>query len=171
MTGDSLILLFLFDNLFAMTLTTILLKDHQIIKLVHSLISVTFLFTAIWLFFRSLRGYFKNLGYYPLDKSLSYIFIVNLYLQLIFGLLLMANPAPLSSQEVANQDIAVKIVSNRFWPVEHIVLMLFALFIANLGLIFSNSTGIDKEKHRKVLVYYTIAILMIGLSLSSTYLI
>ena len=170
MTGDSLILLFLFDNLFAMTITTLLLGDHQIIKLVHSLISVTFLCTAIWLFYRSLRGYFKNLGYYPLDKSLSYIFIVNLYLQLIFGLLLIANPVTLSSQDVANQDVTIKMVSNRFWPVEHIVLMLFALFIANLGLIFSNSTQVDREKHRKVLVYYTIALIMIGLSLSSTYL-
>jgi Na+-driven multidrug efflux pump len=154
-----------------MTLITFLFNDHQIIKLAHSLISVTFLFTAIWLFYRSLRGYFKNLGYFRLDKSLSYIFIVNLYLQLIFGLLLMANPAPLPDQEGATQDIALKMVSNRFWPIEHIVLMLFALFIANLGLIFSNSTHVDREKHRKVLVYYTIALIMIGLSLSSTYLI
>jgi len=154
-----------------MTLIALLFKDHQIIKWVHTLISVTFLFTAIWLFYRSLRGYFKNLGYFRLDKSLSYIFIVNLYLQLIFGLLLMANPAPLPGQEAASQDIALKMVSNRFWPIEHIVLMLFALFIANLGLIFSNSTHIDREKHRKVLVYYTIALLMIGLSLSSSYLI
>ncbi len=135
------------------------------------MISVTFLCTAIWLFYRSLRGYYKNLGYFRLDKSLSYIFIVNLYLQLIFGLLLMANPATLSGQEAANQDITIKMVSNRFWPVEHIVLMLFALFIANLGLIFSNSTEVDREKHRKVLVYYTIALIMIGLSLSSSYLI
>jgi len=37
-------------------------------------------------------------------------------------------------------------------------------------LVFSNSSQIDREKHRKVLVYYAIAIVMIGLSLSSTYL-
>lgn len=154
-----------------MTFIAVLFHDHQIIKLVHTLISVTFLCAAIWLFYRSIRGYIKNLGYSRLDKSLSYIFIVNLYLQLIFGLLLMANPAPLSEQEMASQDIAVKMVSNRFWPIEHIVLMVFALFIANLGLIFSNSTQIDRERHRKVLVYYTIALIMISLSLSSTYLI
>jgi heme A synthase len=154
-----------------MTLSALLIQDHQLIKYVHTLISVTFLVVALWLFYRSFRGYFRNSGYSKLDKSLSFAFIVNLYLQLIFGLLLMAYPAITSGQEVVNQDITMKLVTKRFWPVEHMVLMLFALFIANLGLIFSNSTQDEREKHRKVLVYYSIAILMIGFSLSSTYLV
>jgi len=160
----------LFDNLFVMTLTTILIQDHQVIKYVHTIISGCFMIVSIWLFFRAIRGYFQNLAYLRIDKILSYAFIVNLYLQLIFGLLLLANPKAVPGQEVVAQDITMKLVTNRFWPVEHIVLMLFALFIANLGLVFSNSSQIDREKHRKVLVYYAIAIVMIGLSLSSTYL-
>lgn len=154
-----------------MTLAAIVFSDHQVIKSIHTVISVTSLFTAAWLYYRSLRGYFMNLGYTQLDKVLSYTFIVNLYLQLIFGLLLLVNPSVTTGEGVVGQDITTKMVTNRFWPVEHIVLMLFALFIANLGLIFSSSTQINREKHRKVLVYYTIAILMIGLSLGSTYLI
>ena len=153
-----------------MTLAAILFSDHQLIKSIHTVISGTFLVTAAWLFYRTLRGYFLNLRYTRTDKVLSYTFIVNLYLQLIFGLLLMANPSPVPGQEIVNPDITMKLVANRFWPIEHIVLMLFALFIANLGLIFSSSTQISREKHRKVLIYYTIAILMIGLSLGSTYL-
>ena len=154
-----------------MTLTITILQDHQLIKLVHSVISVAFLVIAIWLFYRSLIGFFKNKSYTRLDKALSHAFIFNLYLQLVFGLILIANPAAISGQELVSQDMTMKLVTKRFWPIEHIVLMLFALFIANLGLIFSTSTQHDREKHRKVLVYYTIAILMIGLSLSSTYLV
>jgi hypothetical protein len=152
-----------------MTFTVLAFNDHQVIKLVHSVISLTFLIVATWLFYRAIRGYFKDRSYTRLDKILSYAFIVNLYLHLIFGFLLMANPASQSDQGLANQDITM-MASNRFWPIEHIVLMLFALFIANLGLIFSNSTQIDKEKHRKVLIYYTISIVLIVLSLASTYL-
>ena len=154
-----------------MTLTTTLLQDHQLIKLVHSVISVAFLVIAIWLFYRSLIGFLKNKSYTRLDKALSHAFIFNLYLQLVFGFILMVNPAVIIGQELVSQDMTMKLVTKRFWPIEHIVLMLFALFIANLGLIFSTSTHNDREKHRKVLVYYTIAILMIGLSLSSTYLV
>jgi hypothetical protein len=151
-----------------MTLTAFVFDEHHVIKLVHTVISMTFLIVSVWLFYRSLNGYFKNRGYTRLDKILSYAFIVNLYLHLIFGFLLMANPASQSDKGLANQDITM-MASNRFWPIEHIVLMLFALFIANLGLIFSNSTQIDREKHRKVLIYYAISIVLIVLSLASTY--
>ena len=61
----------------------------------------------------------------------------------------------------------LKTVNNRFWPIEHLVLMLFALFIANLGLILSNQTSLSKEKHKKILVYYFSALLMIAISLSA----
>lgn len=152
-----------------MTLTAIVFDEHQVIKLIHTLISITFLVVASWLFYRSLGGYVKNRKYERRDKILSYAFIINLYLQLVFGFLLMAYPAVTQAQEIVNQDITMKLASKRFWPIEHIVLMLFALFIANLGLIFSNSTQIDREKHRKVLVYYAFAIVLIVLSLSSTY--
>jgi len=153
-----------------MTFAVLLFSDHQLIKSIHTVISGTFLVTAAWLFYRTLRGYFQNLPYTRADKVLSYTFIINLYLQLIFGLVLMVSPAAMPGSEIVNPDITMKLVTNRFWPIEHIVLMIFALFIANLGLIFSSSTQISREKHRKVLIYYTIAVLMIGLSLGSTYL-
>ena len=152
-----------------MTFAAIIYNEHQIIKMVHTFISMTFLIVAIWLFYRSLRGYFKGLEYTLRDKILSYAFIVNLYLQLIFGFILMIYPKVTPAQEMMNQE-AMKLASRRFWPVEHIVLMLFALFIANLGLIFSNSAQVDREKHKKVLVYYAIAVVLIVLSLGSTYL-
>lgn len=151
-----------------MTFTTLLYTEHQVIKIVHTLISMTFLIVAIWLFYRSIRGFYQNSIYGSLDKILSYAFIVNLYLQLIFGFFLMLSPASVPGQELVNQDITMKLATRRFWPMEHIVLMLFALFIANLGLIFSNSAHANKEKYRKVIVYYAIAVVLIMLSLGST---
>ena len=152
-----------------MTFAILIYNEHQIIKMVHTFISMTFLMVAVWLFYRSAIGYSRSRTYTRLDKILSYTFIVNLYLQLIFGFILMINPAVVTAQEMVNQD-TMKLAAKRFWPVEHIVLMLFALFIANLGLILSNSTEIDREKHRKVIVYYAIAVVLIVLSLGSTYL-
>jgi hypothetical protein len=167
--AEPIFLLFLFNILFIMTFTTLIYSEHQIIKMVHTVISMTFLIGAIWLFYRAVKGYFRHLTYTCLDKILSYIFIVNLYLQLIFGFILMVSPAVIKAPDTVVQD-TVKLAAKRFWPVEHIVLMLFALFIANLGLIFSNSTEVDREKHRKVIIYYAIALVLIALSLGSTYL-
>ena len=136
-------------------------------KSIHTIISGTFTIIAIWLLIRSVRGIIRNNAYTGLDKYLSYGFIITLYLQLIFGLILFANPEASAGNEYAGVEGALKLASKRFWPIEHIVLMLFALLIANLGLIFSNQSQIDREKHKKILVYYVIALIMIAVSLSA----
>lgn len=142
-----------------------ILDSSNWIKSVHTLISITFLVIAVWLVFRSVRGIRKNYPYTTLDKLLSYGFIITLYLQLIFGLILFVNPETVNGNYIPNVEGALKLASKRFWPIEHIVLMLFALFIANVGLIFSNQTPGGREKHRKVLIYYAIAVVMIAVSL------
>jgi hypothetical protein len=115
---------------------------------------------------RSVLGIIKDKSYTKLDKFLSFAFIVNLYLQLIFGLILFSNLGSAAGYENLNGEYAV---SKRLWPIEHIVLMLFSLFIANLGLIFSLKSNVDRDKHQKILIYYLISLFMIALSLSINY--
>lgn len=143
---------------------THVLVISSLLKNLHTAISLTFLFIAIWCLARTIRGYWKNLPFKIIDVFLSYGFIIALYLQLIFGLILFVSPVP--ADNYSNIDGALKMVSRRFWPVEHIVFMLFALFIANIGLIFSNQAKEGREKFRKILIYYSIAIVMIAISLT-----
>jgi|SRR5659263_67816 len=142
-----------------------IVDSYSIIKYVHTVISGAFLIFAVWLIIRSVRGIIKNHAYTGFDKFLSYGFIINLYLQLVFGLILFSNHNSAIDNNFSNAEGALKMASNRFWPIEHIVLMLFALFIANLGLILTNQSLSDKEKHKKILTYYVVAILMIATSL------
>ena len=87
-----------------------------------------------------------------LDKVLAYLFIIGLYLQLLFGVILFSNLSLSMGYDYQSADGSMVVVSKRLWPVEHIVLMLFALFIANLGLIFSSKSNIDTIKHKKILL-------------------
>jgi hypothetical protein len=137
------------------------------VKSLHTIISGTFAIIAVWLVIRSIRGIRNGNAYLSIDKYLSYGFIITLYLQLIFGLILFSNPGAVSGTENAGVEGALKLATKRFWPVEHIVLMLFALLIANLGLILSSQSTLDKEKHKKVLIYYMIALILIAVSLSA----
>lgn len=148
-----------------MILNIEVLNSYSLIKYVHTFISGAFLIIAVWLIIRSARGIIKNNTYTKLDKFLSYGFIINLYLQLIFGLILFSNNNSTVDDNYSSAEGALKMASNRFWPIEHIVLMLFALFIANLGLILSNQSLSGKEKHKKILTYYVVALLMIAISL------
>ena len=142
---------------------------HGIFKLLHSIISVTLLLISFWVIMRSVQGVIKNKVYTKLDKFLSFAFIVNLYLQLIFGLILFSNLGSSSANGYLGGDLASDMVSKRLWPIEHIVLMLFALFIANLGLIISIKSNVDRDKHQKILIYYMVSLFMIALSLSVNY--
>jgi len=142
---------------------------YQITMGVHYLVSIFFLISAIWLLIRSTRGVSLELEYTKLDRWLAYFFIINLYLQLLFGIILFANIGLPLGAGYQSPDGSVAVVSKRLWPIEHIVLMLFALFIANLGLIFSGKSSLAKEKHRKILVYYAVSISLIAISLASVY--
>lgn len=140
-----------------------------LIKILHYIISATFLIIAFVLIFRSITGIVKKLEYSLFDRILSLIFIINLYLQLIFGLILFSNLGSSLGYDYVSADGTIKMVSKRFWPIEHIALMIFALLIANLGFIFSNKSQESKSKFRNVLVYYCLAIVIIAYSLSSIY--
>ena len=142
---------------------------HQVFILIHSLISVTLLLISFMIIYRSFFGIIKNKIYSKLDKFLSLAFIVNLYLQLIFGLFLFSNIGSSTRNKYLGGDLSNSMITKRLWPIEHLVLMLFALFIANLGLIISLKSNVDKDKHQKILIYYLASLLMIALSLSLNY--
>lgn len=143
---------------------------HELIKYTHILISAAFLVFAIWLITRSLIGIIKQKEYTKLDKYLSYAFIISLYLQLFFGILLFTKIGAMSGYDYLGGENGTRMVSKRLWPIEHIVLMFFALIIANLGLILSIKARVAREKHKKVLIYYVISILLIAQSLCAIYL-
>jgi hypothetical protein len=96
--------------------------------------------------------------------------MIDLYLQLIFGLILFSNLGSSLGYDYVSADGTVSVVTKRFWPIEHIVLMIFALFIANLGFILSNKSKESKSKYKKVLIYYCLSILLIAYSLGAIYL-
>lgn len=149
-------------------LSTLLMSSP--VKIVHYVVSLTFLVFAVLLIFRSITGLIKKREFGKLDKFLSYAFIVNLYLQLIFGIVLFTNLNPTSGLNYPGDSSNVDMLSKRLWPIEHIVLMLFALFIANLGLISSLKSRNSSAKYRKVLIYYVLSIVLIAYSLFSIYL-
>lgn len=142
---------------------------HQLILWLHYLVSTSFLVSAVWLVIRSVRGITRQLPYTTLDKWLAYFFIINLYLQLLFGFILFTNLSSPIGYEYQSADGSLVNPNKRLWPFEHIVLMLFALFIANLGLIFSGKSTDANQKHRKILLYYAVSMILIAISLASIY--
>jgi heme A synthase len=142
---------------------------HELFRYIHILTSIAFLLFAISLITRSIIGISKHKAYTGVDRFLAYATIITLYVQLFLGVFLFTNYGPLSGNQFQEVADNARLASNRLWPIQHIVLMFFALMIATLGLILSAKSKVDRDKHKKILIYYVIAILIIAQSLCAIY--
>ena len=141
---------------------------NYLIKIVHYIVSGTFLIVALALTIRSVWAIKNKVNYSRTDKYLAFAFLINLYLQLILGLLLFTNLGVGSDYHYLENSNS-EMIAKRLWPIEHIVLMVFALFIANLGFISSLQTRDSIKRHKKILIYYLIALALIAYSLFAIY--
>lgn len=53
----------------------------------------------------------------------------------------------------------------RFFTLEHVVMMLIALIIVHIGRVVVKKAATDLEKHKKTLIYFGVAILLILLAI------
>lgn len=120
----------------------------------HIVFSTLFTIISILILFRSVTGYFKGKVYTGQDRVLSISYLALLYIQLVLGLLLYFVLGDLSAK---GSDSA----SFRFWALEHFVVMMFALFLSQIGWVLIKNSKQDTNKHRNTLFYYGISILLI----------
>jgi hypothetical protein len=124
------------------------------------------LFTGIVTVSRSIIGLVKKKKYTRLDFGFSLSFSIALYLQLLLGFIIYVmlrasidNPAfeiPSSSNDA----------SLRFWAIEHIALMIFALFLTQLGRIYIKKSIKPLKRFKASVFYYGSALVLILFSLS-----
>ncbi len=131
---------------------------YKIVIWVHVSTSVMFLLLAIYLFFRSFHACFSNREYTVADKKLEFVYICLLYLGLALGSIMYFFLHP-KSTEIHSISDAIKFSTLRFWAVEHLSIMLFALIMAQIGRVFTNTKIPSKEKFVYSTFYFGIATL------------
>ncbi len=128
---------------------------------IHIIISSITLLAGISTIVLSIEGLAVKRGYRRSDHVLSLVFNVALYLQLILGFLvyyLLRSDLVGPVWEVPNTQ---NDASLRFWAIEHIALMIFALFLTQLGRIFIKKSKDPFRKFRASLFYFGTSLLLI----------
>ncbi len=137
------------------------------VRIIHIIVSVIFVLITLLFFFRAILLLIKRLPFRKFDFFLSYAFLILLYVQFLLGFLLF------SFLENNYQYLFLgnnsKMVNQRFWPVEHIVLMIFSIVVAHLGLVLAKKISSPIKKIRTLLIFFSIAILLITFSLCLNY--
>jgi cytochrome c biogenesis factor len=86
--------------------------------------------------------------------------LIFLHLQLVLGLMIY-----FISPKVVFDAASMKDSLLRFFLVEHIGLMIIAVILVTIGYVKSDRTVDELKKHKQVLIYYSIALLLILVSI------
>jgi len=128
---------------------------------IHIFISTITLMAGITTIVLAIQGLIKKREYGRQDLVVSVVFNVALYLQLILGFLIYyvlrsALEGPLWEVPDTQNDASL-----RFWAIEHIALMIFALFLTQLGRVYIKRSKGPSRKFRASLFYFGTSVLLI----------
>jgi hypothetical protein len=133
---------------------------------IHIYISTITLLSGILTQVLSIQGWIKKRDYTRFDQWSSLIFNIGLYLQLILGFIIYFTLR--TSLEGAMWEVpdTENDASLRFWAIEHIALMIFALFLTQMGRVFIKRASQPIRIFKASVFYYGTALLLILFSLS-----
>jgi len=128
---------------------------------IHIFISTITLLAGIVTIVLSIHGLTRKREYGRQDLVTSLVFNVALYFQLILGFLIYyllrsTLEGPLWEVPDTQNDASL-----RFWAIEHIALMIFALFLTQLGRVYIKRSKGPLRKFRASLFYFGCSLMLI----------
>ena len=133
---------------------------------IHIFISTITLLSGISTLALSIQGWIRKREYSRLDQWSSITFNVGLFLQLILGFIIYFTLRTSLEGSLWNVPDTENDASLRFWAIEHIALMIFALFLTQLGRVFIKRASQSIRMFKASVFYYGTALLLILFSLS-----
>ncbi len=97
---------------------------------------------------------------YAAARRAGVVFMASLHLQLLLGLLLFV-VSPLVKHAMGDMAATMQDAGTRFFIAEHPTLMVIAVVVATVGSIVSKNASDDAAKHRKLLVFTVVTLLLL----------
>jgi len=133
---------------------------------IHIYISAITLLSGILTLVLSIRGWVKKRDYSPLDRWTSLIFNIGLYFQLFLGFIIYFTLRTTLEGAMWEVPDTQNDASLRFWAIEHIALMIFALFLTQLGRLFIKRATQPIRMFKASVFYYGASLMLILFSIS-----
>jgi len=133
---------------------------------IHIFVSAITLGSGFLVIARSIRGWAGKRTYGKTDRVASLVYTLALYMQLVLGFIIYFTLRTTLEGDFWNVPDTKNDASLRFWAIEHIALMIFALFLTQLGRTFIRKSNMAVLKFRASLFYYGVSMLLILFSVS-----
>ncbi|MEY3677989.1 MAG: hypothetical protein RI924_130 [Bacteroidota bacterium] len=134
---------------------TFLLKFHSGLRYIVLSLLVLALIQA-------LAGWFGNKSYTEGNRKINLFGMISAHTQLLIGLILYFYSPFVKLDDMA---AAMKDAGLRYWTVEHVAMMVFALVLITVGHARAKKAVEASAKHRIVAIFYGLALLVIVASI------
>ena len=115
-----------------------------------------------WTILNALTGIIGKRNYTGTDNKANLFFMISCDIQLLIGLILYFNNSWFDN--LKNNTSAVMKNENgmsRFFSMEHTLMMIIAWLLVHVGRSMVKRSDIDAQKHKRSLIYFGIALLII----------
>jgi hypothetical protein len=129
--------------------------------ILHSFLRLCVVVFGLWAFARALRGWLGDHPRSSSDRLPSLLLTIAVDTQVIVGLCLWLFLSPVVQQARNDFGGAMKVRELRYWSLEHGLLMLVAVALIHIGKVASRKAKSDRVAHRRMAIYYGIALLLI----------
>ena len=133
---------------------------YQILLFLHSWLRWFVLGTGLLAVFRAYGGWSGRQPFLKADNAISAAFSGFMWLQVLAGLGLYFGLSPWGLNAM-KQPGAMKDPTARFFGMEHVVVMIIAAILAQVGRIALKRAPDDTLKHKKAFIYFGIALLLV----------
>lgn len=134
---------------------------YEIVLFLHSWVRWFILILGLVVIIKAYSGWFGHKPYLKGDNGMSAGFMGLLHLNLLLGLILYFFLSPYVQSAFNNFGAAMKEPTLRFWAVEHILVNIIAVVVAQVGRIKAKKATTDLAKHKITAIWYTIAFILL----------
>lgn len=131
----------------------------QTILVLHNILRWAVLLFGLWTVLSAMSGLAGKRNYTAADSRSNFLFMLSCDIQLVLGLILYYQNSWFERlKELGNN---MKDANNRFFTMEHGLLMIIALILVHVGRIAVKKAVSPAAKHKRSLLYFGLAIVII----------
>jgi uncharacterized membrane protein YozB (DUF420 family) len=138
---------------------------YPFILAVHNILRWIIVILAVLALARAYLGWFGQRPWTERDRRIGVFFTSALDVQLLLGLILYFALSPITRAAFQNFGAAMGNDVARFFAVEHILYMVLAIVLAHIGSASARRAANDVDKHRRMAIWFTLAVLALLLGI------
>ncbi|MEO6454980.1 MAG: hypothetical protein ABIN97_12940 [Ginsengibacter sp.] len=131
----------------------------QMSMVLHNLIRWAVLVFGLWTVFSAISGVLSKRNYTSSDSKSNFFFMLSCDIQLLLGLILYFTNSWFDRLKDLGNNM--KDANNRFFTMEHALLMLIAWVLVHVGRTSVKRGTTSQAKHKRSLLFFGLAILLI----------